>query len=172
MKRRGFTLVELLIVIAILGALSAVMTMSYTGSTAKAKASAILSNVEACKQAASMYYLDHMQESDTLDGATTSDVLSAYLPNWADLSRTGLTITYTADDEDDTGKGRENWNITVDFDGDGEKANIAEQLAKTPGYGTYKGVGETTATNKLNDNHFKVTLWNGQIGHIPTPTGP
>ncbi len=58
--RKGFTLVELLIVIAILGTLSAAMSVSVIGSTAKAKAATIASNVEACVNAAALYCADHM----------------------------------------------------------------------------------------------------------------
>ena len=50
--RKGFTLVELLIVVAILGILSVSMMMSVGGTTAKAKASMIASNFDAARIAA------------------------------------------------------------------------------------------------------------------------
>ena len=43
--RKGFTLVELLIVVAIMATLSATMTMAVSGSTARAKAPTIASNL-------------------------------------------------------------------------------------------------------------------------------
>ena len=62
--RKGFTLVELLIVIAILGALSAGMSMSSGGATASAKAATIISNLQTIKSAALIFYIDHMESGD------------------------------------------------------------------------------------------------------------
>ena len=56
--RKGFTLVELLIVVAILATLAATMVASMGGATAKAKAATITSNVEACVTAVQKYYAD------------------------------------------------------------------------------------------------------------------
>ena len=53
--RKGFTLVELLIVIAVLGALSAAMTMASKTATAKAKAASIVNNLKICTSGAEIY---------------------------------------------------------------------------------------------------------------------
>ena len=55
--RKGFTLVELLIVIAILGTLSAAMTVSSGSANAAAKASTIYANINTIKTAAILYQL-------------------------------------------------------------------------------------------------------------------
>ena len=62
MKRKGFTLVELLIVIVVIGILSAMMMLSSTEATTSAKASNIVSNLRNLKTAALAYYTDHMDE--------------------------------------------------------------------------------------------------------------
>ena len=163
--RKGFTLVELLIVVSILGALSATMMVSVSGSTAKAKAAAIASNVDACKRAALMYYAANIESETALD-VPTSTVINAYIKTFGDFSKDGAKIKYTPDDGD-TGKGYEKWNITVDFSGDGEAAAIKTALAAIPGYGTYGGI-DATAT-RVKDGAFKVTLYNGAITAV-TPT--
>ncbi len=73
--RKGFTLVELLIVVAILATLTAAMTASISGTTAKAKAAMIANNVEVMKSAATQYYTENMEDSSKLAGATTKNVL-------------------------------------------------------------------------------------------------
>ena len=119
--RKGFTLVELLIVVAILATLTATMTYSISGSTAKAKASAIASNVEALKGAVALYVVNNA--SDGLKTMKTDDVLRAAMPKWADFSDSGATtgVKYTPDA---TAVSPENWVVTVDFYAEPERDDI------------------------------------------------
>lgn len=61
-RRKGFTLVELLIVIVVIGILSAMMMMSSSEAVTSAKASNIVSNLRNMKTAVLSYYLDHMDK--------------------------------------------------------------------------------------------------------------
>lgn len=56
--RKGFTLVELLIVIAVLGALATMMSMAAKDATPKAKAAKILSDYKTIASAVNIYLLD------------------------------------------------------------------------------------------------------------------
>lgn len=58
-KRKGFTLVELLIVIVVIGILSAMMMLSSTEAVSSAKASNIISNLRNLKTAALAWYADN-----------------------------------------------------------------------------------------------------------------
>ena len=77
MKRRGFTLVELLIVIVVIGVLSAMMMLSSTEAVTSAKASNIVSNLRNLKTAALAMYVDNLDAlekvQDLADTATNSD---------------------------------------------------------------------------------------------------
>lgn len=77
--RKGFTLVELLIVIAILGTLSAAMTVSSGSANAAAKASTIYTNINTIKTAAILYQLqegNQFKETNvTKDNLKTAELL-------------------------------------------------------------------------------------------------
>ena len=159
---KGFTLVELLIVIAIIGALSATMSVVTSGTTAKAKAAAIASNVETCKTAALLYVLN---ASDDASAKTADDILEASIKTWKDFSEG--TVKYKAVTGNE-GEGSENWAITVDFTGDPEKDTIIKELAKIKGYGKY---GSTNGNTKVYTGKFKVILTTGEITSVEETTG-
>ncbi|MBQ6773622.1 MAG: type II secretion system protein [Synergistaceae bacterium] len=58
-KSKGFTLVELLIVIVVIGILSAMMMLSSSEAVSSAKATAIVSDMRNIKTAALAYFADH-----------------------------------------------------------------------------------------------------------------
>ena len=60
--KKGFTLIEVLIVIAVIGILSSMMMMSSTESVSTAKASNIISNLRNFSMAAMAYYTEHVDE--------------------------------------------------------------------------------------------------------------
>ena len=70
-KRTGFTLVELLIVIIIIGILAGAMLLVAGSGTDKAEATKIISNLRSLKSAALMYYSDNpnavIPENDGID---------------------------------------------------------------------------------------------------------
>ena len=151
-SRKGLTLLELLIVIAIVGALAATMSVSITKSNprAKAKAVAIVSNVNACRAAASLYYMELLDSNDVKDTEQNVTAFlkadSEYIPSWGDFAE-GKDVKYTA-----AGTKPEDWAVTVDFNKDSDSEAIAKALAAIKGY---SAVGTKTS--------FKVTLLSGKV---------
>ena len=99
MKRKGFTLVELLIVLMIIGVLSASMSLVNGKATASAKVSTIISNLRTLKSAAMLFYADYYMESSDTE-FTTDNITNAsadYLGTAAaSMTGYGFLITTSA----------------------------------------------------------------------------
>ena len=175
--RKGFTLVELLIVIAILGTLAAMMASSTGDATVRAKVNQIVGNIDACKLAATVYYSDNFDNSSVnMSEKSAADFLPAYIQAFSDYATGSIQITALNDDEY---KGRPNWTIKVDFSTDADKERLAELLARTKGFALQKDVqvdnpdydsedpnSEEKITQKQNvmkDGKFTVNLTTGVI---------
>jgi general secretion pathway protein G len=95
-KSKGFTLVELLIVIIIIGILAGMMMLAAGSATDKAEATKIVSNLRNIKAAAIMYY------ADKNDWAAAIADLNTYLDQnpgtGYELAASGDCVGYTAID--------------------------------------------------------------------------
>ena len=83
-KRKGFTLVELLIVIVVIGILSAMMMLSSTEAVSSAKAAKIINDLRNLKTAALAWYadnLDYVESNEFKDLYSNTDAILKYLGN-------------------------------------------------------------------------------------------
>ena len=78
-SREGFTLVELLIVIVVIGVLSAMMMLSSTEAVASAKATDIISNLHNWQKATIAWYTDHLDEVEA-----TANQWNGHMQRFAD----------------------------------------------------------------------------------------
>mgnify|MGYP002855448336 CR=1 FL=1 len=100
--RKGFTLVELLIVIAILGVLGTIMSLSGTNATTSADAAKIVNDLRAVRTAAMQFYFDYPDTHSQVKGengwekdATGAEKLfSSVLANYVDTTLGATTTNY------------------------------------------------------------------------------
>jgi len=107
--KKGFTLIEILVVIAIIGVLSAVGLASYRSANEKARNSRRQADVQQLRSALEMYKTDKDTYPATLDLLTTkylsgqsiTDPKTKLPYSYAPDGSGGYTITYKLESEDD-----------------------------------------------------------------------
>ena len=92
-KDRGFTIVELLVVIVVIGILAAITIVSYTGITARANTASNKQNASSVVAAAQTFYADNSAFPAT--SSSSSTVITAFNTNNTGKLPAGLTITNT-----------------------------------------------------------------------------
>ena len=97
-KSKGFTLVELLIVVVIIGILAGMMMLSTGSATSKAEATKIVSNLRNMKAAAIMVYADENKWAAGTAGLASLDVYLDQVTAGTsyDLSASGDYVGFTA----------------------------------------------------------------------------
>ena len=104
MNRKGFTLIELMIVIAIIGILAAMAVPNFKKSRAQARQKACYSNMRVINSAVEMYNMDAVGSS-MMDGLVISDLTSSgYLKAAPTCPETGKSSSYSGSSLTTTGQ--------------------------------------------------------------------
>ena len=166
MKRKGFTLVELLIVIVVIGILSAMMMMSSTEATTSAKVNNIISDMRNLKTAALSFYADNFDNivgnpNYSLKDAGVQDKIFAYLGKDSNrLDKGNYKVSNAASNNGGDGS----WWVVCNITGSAsEKALIKKKLAGRAKSLGLKGVANydsklSTATDFDATQHGAVVL--------------
>lgn len=86
-KQNGFTIVELLIVIVIIGILAAITIVAYNGIQAKARDSGRITKVKNIAKAIELYYVDNGKYPPILDGSGHESTCGSQTENWGHCDR-------------------------------------------------------------------------------------
>src|SRR5665648_7688 len=117
----GFTIVELLVVIVVIGILAAITIVSYTGISSKATVASLVSDLDNASKQLKLYLVDNSKYPDSI-----ALVSGSYCPTPADTRyclkvSSGTAFTYTSNNSNNTKtfsllatKGSTNYNITND----------------------------------------------------------
>ncbi len=89
-KRGGFTLVEILIVVVILGILAAIVIPQFTNASESAKVSSLISQLQTIRSQLELFQVQHNGKYPVLDGAdpwkvmTVNSIATVYTSSTAD----------------------------------------------------------------------------------------
>jgi prepilin-type N-terminal cleavage/methylation domain-containing protein len=95
-KQKGFTLVELLIVIAIIAVLAAVIAPVAVGALEKSKATAVVANVKSLQTAELTYYADNGSVPDDATAFELNSDLKFTKDSTTEFTLGGVTYTYVS----------------------------------------------------------------------------
>jgi|GEM_PF-2582041 len=161
--RKGFTLIELLVVIEILSALSAAMMISSSSAIASAKAAAIVSNLQAIKTGAIVFYTDYRDVSADADFSQESfyKVSNDYLDE-ATIKMINKDKRYTfVTVANGTGANAkpQTWYAGYALNSDEtDNAQVIKKLAaRAENFGLFGGSGSGTGATKPAANNTKYT---------------
>ncbi len=97
LAKKGFTLVEILIVVIILGILAAIVIPQFTSASDDARKNSLISQVQTLRSQIELYKLQHTTDGSELFATTTSDATT-----WQELTgvtgKSSGTSTVTAPD--------------------------------------------------------------------------
>ena len=93
-KQKGFTIVELLVVIVVIGILAAITVVSYTGISQKANTTKALSNAQSVQNVAEIYFAQNQGYPTTITQFSDA-TLSAKLPTNITLQAAAVTSAST-----------------------------------------------------------------------------
>ena len=133
-KRQGFTLVELLIVIVVIGILSAMMMLSSNEAVSSAKAAKIISDLRNLKTAVLAWYADNLDYVESSNFTNLNDNSADILKY---LGKEGIKGDYEFSDnnndigQDDSQRGQRVWYVwwVADYNSK-EGQTILRKLAK------------------------------------------
>ena len=95
LRRKGFTLVEIMIVVAIIGLLAAIAIPNFIKSRQTAERQACIANLKQIQGGIQVWALDNSKTST--DAPATSDITPTYIKSWPKCKGTAYAIPATVD---------------------------------------------------------------------------
>ncbi len=90
-NNKGFSLIELLVVISIIGVLTTVLVMNFVGSRERARDAQKIQNLNSLKSALRMYYNDNQTYPLAKSNLQTNLVTGGYIASLGDMVDVGYT---------------------------------------------------------------------------------